>query len=135
MFQRLINDINYFVGTGLISSNDLILLKKELSQMLYDLEKIAELGKYPNTGNKVQMYISETNIGTIYTYLDSKRHNIVSIKAFALDGITSRDQNSLTKVKQWLNTLKNMSVFISENAVSQRMRYFESQRALVANLL
>ena len=103
--------------------------------MMYDLEKIAESGKYPNTGNKVQMYICETNIETIYTDLDSKRHNLVSIKAFALDGITSRDQNSLIKMKQWLNTLKNMSVFISENAVSQRMKYFESQRALIANLL
>ncbi|MDR2626977.1 MAG: hypothetical protein LBC40_02970 [Dysgonamonadaceae bacterium] len=134
IFQYLVNDIKYLAEMYLLTPEDLLLLKDDLYQFLEYAENIAIKGVYPDTRNKVHLYISDVNIETNYSYIKTHNQQISKIRSFVLNSLVSHDPRSFEHVKSWINSLKRTSTLISVSGEKQRMQFFEKQREIINSL-
>ncbi|MBK5722249.1 hypothetical protein JGH11_15340 [Dysgonomonas sp. Marseille-P4677] len=134
LFQYLVNDIRYFASVRFITREDVIALKKDLLDLIDYMELIASKGSF-ETGNKVQFYLSSTNFDSTYSYLQTENYNVSHIRVFTLNAIVSLDTDAFLQLKNWVNTLKRLSILISESGEMQRVQFFKKQRELVNTLV
>lgn len=130
IFLYLVNDIKYFYKIGYILQDEIVSLKSDLLRFLDDLEELAAKGKF-ETGNNVSFYISNINIESTYSYVQTQDYKISLIKAFSLNSVASVDEKTFEKVKVWVNSFKRLSTLISESGEIQRVRFFNKQREII----
>ncbi len=134
VFANLVKDINYFSSLNLIPKENVNILKDEINALIDDMESVASKGRYPS-GNKVNFYISNVNFETSYTCCEAKDYHFSMIKAFVINGAASGDLKVFNMVNHWMQSLKRMSVLISECGEQQRILFFNEQRRIVNSLL
>ncbi|GHT55596.1 hypothetical protein FACS189451_09740 [Bacteroidia bacterium] len=110
--QKLIHDIRYFKTIRLLTEEDEDLLKDCLRKMLNIIEQLLVNGTY-DTGNKIDIYVSELSFGTSYSYLSSEDINISMIDAYIVGAVTSMDAKSTDIMKKWMQSVKRTSTVIS----------------------
>lgn len=133
MVTFFINDINYFKSINLFSDENLESIRGELMLLLDELEDISARGTYRN-GNSVEVYISNINFETSYSYYSSDSMNLCMMRTFGINTITTQDIETFNYVKNWINSLKKFSTMISQSVEMQRIQFFRSQRELVKRL-
>jgi hypothetical protein len=126
----LINDINFFYNIRMITREEMFMLKQEISRMLDTLEYYADYGTF-DTGNKVEIYVSDLNFDTAYTYLSSNRIFISMSSVYNLGSFTSLEKDACDEMKRWIQGLKRSSNLIS--VVNQRYKtlFFKKQREIL----
>ena len=134
LFRFFVDRVNYFNSIRLIEKNDVSKIKEDLHSMLDYLEKIAINGQFKETGNAVNLYISDIDITTCYTYFETKNIHLSLIKAFILSYITTFDENTFERVKKWIHALIKISTLITLTNERQRVLFFEKQRKIVNEL-
>ena len=130
IFQYVVNDIKYFMRIGLIREKEMHKLKDELLQLVDDIEKIAMEGLNAY-GNKVHIYITNTNFETTYTYAQGYSRKLSFIRVFNLNTLTSTDERMFDFLKKWILSLRRLSVSISECCEMHRILSFRKQRKLI----
>ncbi|MDH8700884.1 plasmid maintenance system antidote protein VapI [Dysgonomonadaceae bacterium PH5-43] len=133
-FSYIINDIKFFNSIGLVNKEDVLILKKDLYNLLDYLEHIATTGVYEETGKKVFLYISDLNIDSNYFYLDTKNIKISMLNTFIVSSAASYDENTFNFMKNWINSVIRISNLITVTGEKQRIIFFNSQRQLVDEL-
>jgi len=134
IFEYLLQNIRYFHSIMLVSNEDIELLKNELFDLLDYMEEIANRGCYPETHNKVNLYISKMCIDTNYSYSYTEKLKTCRILAFGTDDIFSSDPELVENFKVWMNLKKRSSIQISEANERSRIKFFAKQRELVNDL-
>ena len=134
MISNLITDVHYFSSINLISKDDIQQIKEVLFDLLDYIERIALNGCFEETGNRSDIYISEVNLDTNYTYLRINDIYISYIRTFCIHTVMSRDKISYDKIKKWVQSLIKTSTLITQSAAVYRMNFFEKQRKLVSEL-
>jgi len=134
IFKLYVNRVDYFNSIRLIERKDVLLIKEELFSILDYLEKIAITGQYKETGNAVNIYISDIDITTSYACLEAKNIHFSMFKAFILSYVTSFDENTFIKMKKWIQSLIKTSTLITLTNEKQRVLYFEKQRKIINEL-
>jgi len=134
IIQSILKEITYFRSIRLMNDDDIEEFKVELHNFLDKMEGIASKGRFEN-GNKVQIYISNINTDTAYSYLETNQIQLSMIGAFTMNYIVSLDSNSLLRMKDRVHSLKRVSTLISESGEIQRIQFFKAQHELVDNLL
>jgi hypothetical protein len=129
---HLIRDVQYFRSIRLLTDEEVALIKEEIYHFLNDLEKIAIVGTY-DTGNKVEIFVSDLNFETSYSYLMSNNIYVSMIDAFTLGSVTSVDQEACEKMRTWMQALKRTSMLIS-GAEKNRVLFFEKQRGMLEKM-
>lgn len=127
-FMSLINDINYFYSIRIISPEDIVMLREEMSRLLDTLEHFADSGIFETTGNRVETYISNINFDTTYSYLYSDNVHISMSNAYSLGAFTTLDKDACVDMKNWIMGLKRSSTLISGAAQHEKIMFFEKQR-------
>lgn len=134
LFSSLVNDIRYFASIRLISPEEVKLLKQDILHLIDTLEQLSANGTQPETGKTVNFYVSSINFETCYTCIESPTLKRGMIKSFLLNTITSQDESTFERIKQWMNSVKRISMLISQSGEQQRILYFNQQRDTVASL-
>ncbi|MCL2245625.1 MAG: hypothetical protein FWC10_00705 [Lentimicrobiaceae bacterium] len=134
IFEYLVQNIRYFHSILLVSDEDKILLKKELFDALDYMEEMANKGCYPETQNKVNLYISKMSIDTNYSYCYSDKLKACRIHAFGAYDISCSDLEMVEKFKEWMHLKKRAAIQISEANEKSRIEFFAKQRATVEGL-
>jgi len=134
IFKIIVNEIDFFYSIRLIEKEDVLNIKGELFSLLDDIEKLALTGKFKETGNSVNLYISEIDVPTNYTYMESENFHLSIVKMFLLTSVSSTDENAFEKMKMWINALIKISTLITLTNERQRVMYFEKQRKIVNEL-
>jgi hypothetical protein len=134
LFNYIVNDIKYFASIYLIGEDDKELLKKELSAFLDYMSEVSSKGCFPETGNKVNLYISQINLDTNYSYFYSKDIKVCRIKTFIKHEMSSSDPEMTENFRKWLNLKKRTSIQISGVDERQRIEFFIKQRQLIDSL-
>ena len=134
IFQHFVERVDYFNSIRMIEKEDVLKIKNDLFSMLDYLEEIAITGQFKETGNSVNLYIAEIDITTSYTYLGANNNHFSMIKAFITSYITSYDENTFEKMKNWIQSLIKISTLITLTNEKQRVLYFENQRKIVSEL-
>ncbi len=134
LFSSLVHDIQYFMSIHLISEEDVRLLKAEIDRFIDDTEMLAANGRYGETRNTVNFYVSNINFETSYICAETPDMHIGMIKTFILNVVSSQDNQTFQGIKNWLQSLKRVSTLISQSGEQQRILYFARQRDLVNQL-
>ena len=133
IFFYLVNDIRYFARANLISQEYVQKLKKELFGLLDELEEIAVQGAF-KSGKEVSIYIANINFEATYSYIATSSYKLSLIRLFAINSITSHDENVFRNVKEWVDSLRKYSVLISQSGEIQRSKFFKDQREIINGL-
>ena len=134
MFADLVADIQYFHSIYLLTKEEKDLIKKDLFDLLEFLLEVANKGRYPETQNKVNIYISELKIQNGYSYTATPEINICYIHAFDKYEIYSLHTELVANFMSWMQLKKRVSIQISEVDEKSRIEFFTKQRQLVASL-
>ncbi|MDR1880073.1 MAG: hypothetical protein LBQ78_04005 [Tannerellaceae bacterium] len=133
VFHNLINDVRYFSDVNLLTDEEKETLKKEIINLIDNLEELAQQGKHPN-GNRVIIYISNINFDASYSYLEADNFKCSSFNIYSINSITTVDIGVFEAQKSWIQSLKKYSMMISVSGEMQRIQFFERQRQLVHEL-
>ena len=134
LFDYLISDIKYFISIYLITEDEKQLLKNELYALLDYMSEVSSKGCFPETGNTVNLYISQINIDTNYNYFYSDTIKICRIRAFVSYELASSNEEMATNFRNWMNLKKRSSINISGVDERSRVEFFMRQRQLVDGL-
>jgi len=134
VFEHLVNSIQYFHSILLISDEEKEKIKEELFSLLEYMMKMAVDGCYPETQNKVNLYISQLNIDTNYSYFYTDKLKVCRIHAFGKFDICSFELDMVKKFRTWMHLKKRASIQISEVNERSRVEYFSKQREIVEKL-
>ena len=134
VFRLIVDDIHYFNSIRLIEKDDIQKIKEDLFSMLDYLEKMAVNGQFIETGNQVNLYISDIDITTSYAYLESDNIHFSMIKTFILTSVNSIDEGTFQRMKKWIYSLIKISTLITLTNERQRVMYFERQRKIIHEL-
>lgn len=133
IFHSFVKEIQYFAGLKLISAKDVIQLKKELQQLLTDLEYLSVKGEF-NNGNKLSIYLSNINFETTYSYISKKNFEVSLFSIYSLNSMDSQNPHICRMQKKWIQSLKRHSTQISESGETQRIAFLEKQKNIIAAL-
>jgi hypothetical protein len=134
VFECLINDIKYFHSINLITDEEKEFLKKDISALLDYLQDVANKGYYPETHNKVNLFISQLTVDTNYNYALSPEDNVCFIIVFEKLEVFSFNSEMVNNFMAWMQQKKRTSVQISEADIRSRIDFFARQRKLLENL-
>lgn len=129
-FECILRETRYFSSINLFSPQNVLDVKEEMYKLIDKFEKLAMKGKFDN-GNKVDVYISNINFDTTYSYIESEKYQISMIGVLGLNNVASTEKKTLDVVKARTMTLKKASTMISESGEMVRINFFNKQRALV----
>lgn len=133
IFANMVNDVQYFSSINLLADEDKQKIKEELVLLTNELETLAREGKF-NDDNKVNIYISNINFETTYSYIESTNVQLSMIRIYAINSISSQDAEMFISLKEWIQSLKKFSTLISESGEMQRIQFFNRQREIIGTL-
>ena len=134
LFDHLVSDIRYFHSILLITDEEKELIKKDLYALLDYVAEVARKGCYPETQNKVNIYISQLNINTYYSYTYTQEAKISFVHVFDKYEIYTFDSEMASNFRTWMQLKKRTSIQISEVDEKSRIEYFARQRQLIDSL-
>jgi len=134
IFQRLVTKIKFFAQIRLIKEEDVCLIKSDLMTFLHNLEKLAEKGKYEDTGNEVHLMISDISADSNYSCLKTRNIKLTLFRTFLLNAIVSFDEVVYHETIAWIHSLQKMSSLISFSGERLRTAFFDSQRKIIDTL-
>ena len=135
LFDNLLSEVLYFYSIRMITCQEKELIKTDLYALLDYLWEVATNGYYPETKNKVNLYISNLNVNTNYSYTYTNQANICFVHVFDKYEIYTYHPEMVLNFKSWMQLKKRASYQISEVDEKSKIEYFSKQRKLVDTLL
>jgi hypothetical protein len=133
VFASFVREIKYFAELGLVTAADVANMKKELHQLLRELELVSEKGAFHN-GNLLSVYLSNVDFEATYSYVEKNGFQICFLRVYSINSMDSRDGKVCNYQKKWIHSLKRHSTLISQSGEIQRMNFFNEQKKIVDTL-
>lgn len=130
-FISLIHDINFFHSISFINREEMIMLKQEMVAMLDTIKKYADHGKFEDTGNTIEIYVSNLNFETSYSYLSGNNISLSMSSVYTLGAFSSLEGEACKEMKKWIMGLKKSSTLISGVAEREKILFFKRQREIL----
>ena len=130
IFWSAAKDIEYFYRRGLLSDDDLEILRGELLDIVDVLENAATKG-VSRSGAKLSIYYSSVDLEASYLHFESGNKHFAQVRVFSISAIDSYDERLCDIQKQWIESLKKYSVLISGSGEIQRFEYMNKQRGYI----
>jgi len=134
LFQYLIADIRYFYHAGLITREEILLIKQDLLYILDDIDYLTNTGFFRETGKRVNIYISDVNIDTNYVYVSTPDFQLTIIKAFIINGIATTDKKISRELSHRVQSIKQQSILITGSSEKDRIKFLTEQRNVIESL-
>lgn len=134
LFDNLANEIHYFHSIQMITNEEKERIKKDLYSLLDYLSEVAATACYPETKNRVNLYISRLNINTNYSYTYTNQINICFVHVFDKYEIYTFDPETVSNFITWMKLKKRSSIQISEVDKKSRIEFFTKQRQIIDTL-
>jgi len=134
IFNYMVYDIRYFHSIMLITDEEKEVLRKELLTLLDYWSEVASRGSFPETKNKVNIYISKLNIEANFSYYYTEQLKLCRVHVFDKADITSFDTRMLADFRAWMQLKKRTSVKISEVDERGRLEFFMKQQRIVEEM-
>ncbi len=133
LFIPFVTDIQYFLEIGLLSTEEVTLLKNEAIALLKELEKSLLTGKM-ESGAPFYAYISNTYIDTNYIYMECPFFTACSVNVFGINFYSSTDPELSNNVKEWIESIMKYSTLISGTGLVERMNFINDQYKILDKL-
>ncbi|NDV60011.1 helix-turn-helix domain-containing protein [Bacteroides sp. 519] len=130
IIQKFVNDVQYFKSMSLLTNEDALLIKEDITKLLNDCEYIAAKGKFEKC-DRFDLYISPINIDTSHVYTHYGRHWHYSVEVYGIRPMITSKPYICEEFCRSINKLKNASILISQSAERERRMFFNEQRELI----
>lgn len=134
LFQYIVSNVKYFRSIGLVTCEEVQLIKYDLFRILDEIDYLTRTGAFKETGKKVNIYISNVSIDNNYIYVSAPDFQLTIIKAFLLNGIASTDKSIYEEVRQWVHSMKRQSTLITGSGEKDRICFLEEQHKIIDSL-
>jgi hypothetical protein len=134
LFDNFVNEVLFFHSIMLITDEEKAMIKNDLNELMNYLSEVATSGCFPETNNKVYLYISTLNVNTNYSYIYTDHLKVCRIHAFNKYDIISFNHDMIETFRGWMQKKKRMSVLISEVDERNRIAFFMKLRNLIGSL-
>lgn len=134
IFQGIVSEVKFFHSMFLITDEEKEFIKKDLYNLLKYLLEIANTGYFPDTNNKINLYISELNINSNYSYFYDGKVTECRTHIFNLYDMVLHNQKMEKVFKKWMWAKKETSIKISESDAKFRVEFFRKQHELIDTL-
>ena len=134
IIERLIDDIIYFRSIGMITEEEVTLLRDELLQLIDFMERVTMSGSFPGVGNKFFFYLSHTWLDTEYLLFESDLLTWSFVRILERNTIASTDRQIFDKFMNVVQATKRSSVLMSGSNALQQVEFFSRQRSLVSSM-
>lgn len=131
---RLVREIEYFRTIGMIDEKSVQEIRVELFELIDYLERLTETGLFPETGQSVQIYLTEIEVPFSCAYIKANDIEYTLMKTFILTSVTSFDRELYTKIKDWVFSSMRTSTLITQSSEIERVNFFARQREIVMAL-
>jgi hypothetical protein len=132
-FLNLIRDIQYYYKRGLISADELSLLKDELYDLIAHLEPIFRKG-INDAGSNTYTYLSSISIDTNIVQMSYKDTITSMIWYNPVYPVFEHDAYENIIYRKWLESLKKFSVLITKSNYGLTADFIKKQQQLINNL-
>lgn len=129
LFLKLVKDIRLFVQLELIDRESLLLLKKELLQLLDDIEQMTKFSS--DSEIKRSIYISNVSFETSYLYFEADDYHICSLRLLGISVISTQDEWICKQQKRWIESLKRYSTLVSVSGEINRLAFINQQKEYI----
>lgn len=126
--------IRYFEKLGFLSRPVIEEMKKELHHIIEQDKEITVTGKYPLTGKKCDIFISNGPVESNYGYVWSEKCVVSVFVMYTLELSISNDEHTFTRMKKWIDTQKKNSVLITGTGEYKRVEFFRRQERIIDSL-
>lgn len=130
IFAPYVKDILYFSEIGLLSDEEIQLMKKEMNILLNELIQAATHG-ITESGTPFVAYLLNTFLDVDYTYIENDTFNINAINIFGINLYSFSEPDFCDGMKDWFDSLLKYAVLISESGVVDRINFFKQQQDLL----
>ena len=131
LFDDLVGEIDYFHSIRMITDEEKEFIKKDLYLLLDYLLEVAANGCYPETQNRVNLYISQISVDTNYSYTYTNQINVCFIHVFDKFEIYTSSAETVKNFMTWMQLKKRTSIHISGMDEKSRIELFDKQRQIV----
>ncbi len=134
LFVPYIRDIYYFYELGLLSKDEVNLLKEETFQLMDVMEEDISAGatKY---GIPFMVYLSNTYFDSSYIYVEGNGFKASSINVFGINYLSSTEAEISDDTKEWIESLIRYSTLISKSGEIEKVNFFNLQRNMLTEYL
>ncbi len=134
LFPSIVKDIMFFSKVGLISKEEVEILKQELTSLVDTLEFYAETGKNEK-GFPVTIYVSNAYLDASYLFMErSDGFQIASTCMYEVNFLGTTNNEICTEHKDWIDSMRAFSMCISKSGNIERVKFFQEQRASIESL-
>ena len=134
ILKNLTTDLHFFSGINLISEDDIRQIKDDLYALLDYVEEIMADGYFKETGNPVDIYLSDIDLDAGYCYLQINDIYVCLVRTFTINSVIATDKASFERIKNWVQSLRKSSTLITKSGATYRAEFFEKQRKIVSEL-
>jgi len=133
--EHSIDDIRYFHSIGMVTDDELTLLRNELLSILDYMEEVTIKGQFLHTGNKLFFYLSHTWLETEYALYESKDFSLSCVKVLERNAIASTDRKVFDRFMNMVQATKRSSVLMSGSNALQQVEFFKRQREIIMGMV
>lgn len=131
IFNGVIKDINYFFKLNLIIFEEIELLKKDLYDLVNELEALAISGTY-KTGTRVALYLANVDLEASHSHVESDSMCFSHLRVLSINSLNSYNPKISEIQKQWIDSLKRCSTLITQSGEVDRFAFFRKQRVAIS---
>jgi hypothetical protein len=132
IFLSIIKDIQYYFQRKLINEEDLLILKKDISDMIDLSEQMVKTGALG--GSKIYIYLSPLYINSNTSYIRFDHTVKTFIWVFIANPIVVNNEEVCDLQKKWLYSLRRQSTLISQSNEILQAEFFDRQREYLDKL-
>ena len=136
LIWTLVGEINYFRKMNVISIEDTKLIKNELKDLLFRLEKhlkgTLNMDMHPQN---LSFYISNINLGVTSWYMFSENQKLSSFNSHFIFSANTNSQQGHIRLRDWIHSFKKISVLISGSGELERRLFFAKQHNIIDSFL
>jgi hypothetical protein len=129
--KHLVDEILYFHSIGMVTKDEVTLLKKELLMIIEYMEEVTVNGYFPDTKNKLFFYLSHTWLSTEYILFESKYSTRSFVRILERSSIASNDKKVFDRFMNMVQATKRSSVLMSGSNTLQRVEFFAKQKNMI----
>ena len=133
--EHLVDDICYFHSIGMVTEEEVALLKRELLSIVDFMDEVTGRGFFPDTKNKLFFYLSHTWLPTEYMLFESTYANYSFVRILERNSLASTDKKVFERFMNMVQATKRSSVLMSGSNTLQQVEFFKQQREMIKTRL
>lgn len=137
LIWSLINEIAKFHTACVITTEEKDMLKRDLKELLKNLELYIK-GLFDTMAKKkvdMNFYVSTKGLGFDSFYLASDTAHLISLDMNFLRSPLHENKESFLALKKWINSLREVSTLLSGSGQVYRRLFFENQYKIIDMML